>query len=198
MPNTFTKYILNTNDEIYNFLNDVNYGMSKPQFHHLSSIVAGLVNVSGDKTISKIAQTIADAKDRSCIYKFLSKSKWDEQLIDRNRLNYLNLRFVDLIKPKTTGFLIIDDTVNIKESAKKIQGLAYNYSHSEGKSVWSHCVVTSNFVAGSLSIPLQYQPYYSNDNCLELNKPFKSKIEIAKDFIENFKKPSNCEKIYYS
>ena len=75
----------------------------------------------------------------SCIYKFLSKSKWDEQLIDRNRLNYLNLCFVDLIKPN-----------------------------------------------------------YNNDNCLELNKPFKSKIEIAKDFIENFKKPSNCEKIYYS
>ena len=35
MPNTFTKYILNTNDEIHNFLNDVNDGMSKPQFHQL-------------------------------------------------------------------------------------------------------------------------------------------------------------------
>ncbi len=80
--------------------------MPKPQFHHLSNIIAGLVNVSDDITISKIAQTIADAKDKSCIYKFLSRSKWEEKLIDRNRLSYLNLRFTDLIKPNTTGFLI--------------------------------------------------------------------------------------------
>ncbi len=161
-----------------------------------SSIIAVLVNVSGDKTISRIAQTIADAKDKSCIYKFLSRAKWDEKLIDRNRLNYLILRFASLIKPNTTGFLIIDDTVNIKESTKKIQGLSYNYSHSESKSVWSHCVVTSNFVAGNLSMPLQYQPYFNEENCLKFNKPFKSKVDIAKNFIENFKAPRNCKKIY--
>ncbi len=43
---------------------------------------------------------------------------------------------------------------------------------------------------------MQYQPYYSNENCLKLDKPFKSKVDIAKDFIENFKAPRNCKNIY--
>ncbi|SHJ73182.1 hypothetical protein SAMN02745912_00886 [Paramaledivibacter caminithermalis DSM 15212] len=82
--------ILNTNTELYNYLNDVNYGMSKPQFNHLSSIVNGLINIKGNKTISTIAQGILTAKDRSSIYKFLSSSKWDDSLLNTNRINYIN------------------------------------------------------------------------------------------------------------
>lgn len=38
MPNTFTINILNKNNGSYYFLNDVNYGIPKPQFHHYSKI----------------------------------------------------------------------------------------------------------------------------------------------------------------
>src|SRR3712207_8154099 len=92
----------------------------------------------------KISKTILNAKNNSSIYRFLSHSKWDDRLIDRNRINYLNLHFDKLIKPQSVGFLAIDDTINPKIQAKKIQGLNYNFSHVAGKSIWSHCVVTSN------------------------------------------------------
>ena len=100
------------------------------------------------------------------------------------------------IYPKSVGFLIIDDTVNSKESAKKIQGPSYNYSHTEGKNILSHYVVTLNFVVNDKSIPLQYKPYYKKEFCEDLKKNFKSKVDIAKDFITSFKTPSKCEKIY--
>lgn len=196
MPNVLTKYILNDNDELYNFLNDVNYGMSKPQFHHLYTIANGLINVHGTKTLSKIAESIISAKDSSCIYKFLSRSKWDDKLLNQNRINLLNFFLKYNIKPKSVGFIALDDTVNSKESAKKIQGLSYNYSHSDGKNIWSHCVVTSNFIVNNKSIPMQYQPYYRKEVCKDLNMKFKSKIDIAEEFINSFKTPSNCEKIY--
>ncbi len=80
--------ILNLNTELYNYLEDVNYGMTKPQFNHLSSIV------------------------------------------------------------------------------------------------------------NDLSIPLQFQPYYSKDICNNLNKSFKSKVGITKDFINDFNIPDNCNSIY--
>lgn len=193
MPST---NIVSINDELYNYLNDVNYGMSKPQFNHLTSIANGLINLRGTKTLSEIAKSVLSSKDKSCIYRFLSHSKWDDSLLNNNRISYLNFFLEHNIKPKSVGFLIIGDTANFKESAKKIQGLFYNYSHTEGKNIWSHCVVTSNFVVNYKSIPLQYKPYYKKEFCKDLKKNFKSKIDIAKDFITSFKTPSNCERIY--
>ncbi|WP_294184466.1 IS701 family transposase [uncultured Clostridium sp.] len=192
MPNN----IVSINNELYNYLNDVNYGMSKPQFNHLTTIVNGLINLPGTKTLSEIAENVYSAKDKSCICKFLSSSRWDDNLLNRNRINYLNFFLENNIAPESVGFLVIDDTVNSKESAKRMQGLSYNYSHTESKNVWSHCVVTSNFVTADKSIPLEYQPYYKEEFCNRVKKDFKSKVDIAKDFIISFKSPSNCKKVY--
>ena len=188
--------ILSINEEIFNYLNDVNYGMTKSQFQHLTNITNGLINLSGTKSLLKISENVVTAKSSSSIYRFLSHSKWDDRLIDRNRINYLNLHFDKLIKPQSVGFLAIDDTINPKIQAKKIQGLNYNFSHVAGKNIWSHCVVTSNFVANNISIPLNYKYYLDKDNCEKHNKTFKGKSDIAIDFIESFNKPSNCDKIY--
>lgn len=83
----------------------------------------------------------------------------DDSLINRNQINYLKLQFSKLIKPKSLGFLVIDYTVNPKVQIKKMQGLSYNHSHTEGKNHWSHYIVTSNFVVWEISIPLNYKPY---------------------------------------
>lgn len=77
----------------------------------------------------------------------------------------MNLHFNNLIPPQSAGFFVIDDTVNPKVQAKKIQGLGYNYSHKEHKNLWSHCVVTSNLVIGNMSIPLNYKPYLNEEIC---------------------------------
>ncbi|MCY6356207.1 IS701 family transposase [Clostridium sp. ZS2-4] len=196
MPNKTTNHIVSIESEIYNYLNDVNYGMNKPQFHHLTTIVNGLINLSGTKSLLKISEHILTAKSSSSIYRFLSRSKWDDSLIDRNRINYLKLHLERLIKPKSVGFLVIDDTVNPKVQAKKMQGLSYNHSHTEGKNLWSHCVVTSNLLIGDISIPLNYKTYLNEENCTKYNKIFKGKTDIATEFITSFEKPSNCDKIY--
>ena len=72
----------------------------------------------------------------------------------------------------------------------------FQNSHTEGKSVLSHCVVTSNFAVGDISIPIDFKPYYKDDYCKTFKKKFESKLDIAKDFIHDFQKPSNCDKTY--
>lgn len=188
--------ILSINKELCNYFSDINYGMSKSQFHNLTTIANGLINLSGSKSLLKISKAVLTAKNSSSIYRFLSHSKWDDSLIDKNRISYLNLHFDKIIKPKSVGFLAIDDTVNPKIQAKKMQGLSYNFSHVSSKSLWSHCVVTSNFVTDNISIPLNYKPYLSKENCVKHQKTFKGKSDIAIDFIQSFNKPSNCDKIY--
>ncbi|EPY2285909.1 hypothetical protein ACXAT6_003162, partial [Clostridium sporogenes] len=61
MPST---NIVSINNELYNYLNDVNYGMSKPQFNHLTSIANGLINLRGTKTLSEIAKSVLSSKDK--------------------------------------------------------------------------------------------------------------------------------------
>lgn len=61
MPTT----IVNYNEEIINFLEDVNYGMSKPQFNHLATIIEGIINIGDKVSISKIAENIVKAKDKA-------------------------------------------------------------------------------------------------------------------------------------
>ncbi|MGF7058441.1 hypothetical protein [Brassicibacter mesophilus] len=65
--------------------------MSKPQLNHLSNLVCGLVAVRGNKSISSVSNAILTAKDSSSIYRFLSASKWDDKLLNRNRIGHLNL-----------------------------------------------------------------------------------------------------------
>lgn len=61
MPTTIIDY----SKEIINFLDNVNYGMSKPQFNHLATIIEGGINIEGKVSISKIAENIVKAKDKS-------------------------------------------------------------------------------------------------------------------------------------
>lgn len=77
-----------------------------------------------------------------------------------------------------------------------MEGLDFHYSHAKGKTCWSHCVVTSNFVSGPYSVPLHFKPYYREDKCKELGYEFKSKVEIAKDFVKTFNPPTNLKQLY--
>src|SRR3712207_9496552 len=93
--------ILSINKELCNYFSDINYGMSKSQFHNLTTIANGLINLSGSKSLLKISKAVLTAKNSSSIYRFLSHSKWDDSLIDKNRISYLNLHFDKIITPKS-------------------------------------------------------------------------------------------------
>ncbi len=42
MPYTTNNSVI-PNQEIYNYIEDVNYGMSKPQINHLKNLIHGLI-----------------------------------------------------------------------------------------------------------------------------------------------------------
>lgn len=171
--------------------------MNKPQFNHIATIIEGIINIGDKASISKIAENIVKAKDKSCISRFLSNSPWDDGLLNSNRLAYIKELLNNELCSDDIGFLVIDDTVNRKDTrAKSMEALDFHYSHSLGKPCWSHCLITSHFVGGAYSVPLQFKPYYRDTKCDELGIPFQSKTDIAKEFIQNFSKPSKLKKIY--
>jgi hypothetical protein len=49
-----TTNILKPNQEIYNYIEDVNYGMTKAQLNHLSNLMYGLIVVDSNKSITSL------------------------------------------------------------------------------------------------------------------------------------------------
>lgn len=187
---------LTINKDLYDYLNEINYGLSKNQMNNLYSLVEGIITVKGNKSIRRVSNEVITARESSSLYRYLKNSKWTDEVINHNRLSYLNMFFENNIKSEEVAFLIIDDTVNPKKKARCMEGLSYNHSHTEGKSIKSHCIVSSQFVSGSVSIPLDNKIYLSKENCVKHNRDFSAKPDIAGSFIENFSKPSNCKEIY--
>jgi hypothetical protein len=73
------------------------------------------------------------------------------------------------------------------KSTKKIEGLDYHHSHSDGKTVWSHCVVTSHYKISDYSLPQNFKLYlrkqfFGN----KAKKYFKNKQELAMQLIDEF------------
>jgi SRSO17 transposase len=184
------------NNALYEFLSEVDYGVSKNQFNNLYSLTEGLISVQGTKSIRRVSKEILSARGSSAIYRYLKSARWSEDLINRNRITYLQNHMDNNIASNSTGFLIIDDTVNPKKKAKSMEGLCFNHSHVEGKNVWSHCVVTSQFVCNDINLPLDFKLYMNEPTCKKYKRGFLSKPDIAKDFVESFNKPLNCSNVY--
>lgn len=73
------------------------------------------------------------------------------------------------------------------KSTKKIEGLDYHHSHSDGKTMWSHCVVTSHYKISDYSLPQNYKLYLrKNFFSNKAKKYFKNKQELAMQLIDEF------------
>jgi hypothetical protein len=184
------------NNDLYEFLNEINYGLTAKQMNNIYSLVEGIICLKGTKSILRISKEVIAARECCSLYRYLKNSEWLDELIDRNRLVHLDLFSENNIQSKRPGFFIIDDTVNPKKKAQCMEGLSFNHSHTEGKRIKSHCIVSSQFVCGSVSNSLNYKFYLSEDNCIKHDRVFKGKSDIACDFVKNLNKPSHCSNVY--
>lgn len=181
---------IDNNQGVLNFIDNLNLKLSKPQLSHLLNLMTGIVNIDGKRNISNISNKILQAKKRSCITKFLNNSPWDEDLLNNARIKYALQR----ISPKEEEpiFVAIDDTVIPKsKDTKHIEGLGYHFSHSEGKVLWSHYIVSSQVITEEHSFPLGFEQYLNKKYCTENQLEFNSKIDIACNLLELFHQFNN-------
>ncbi|NLW32611.1 MAG: IS701 family transposase [Fibrobacter sp.] len=155
-------------------------------------MVSGIIEYDGSHTISKLNALQIDSKDISNDIKFLRDTDWSCEDVQSFYREYLK-NFSGISE---TGFLIIDDTVVEKQGKpKKIEGLGWHYSHTKGRAVYGHSIVTSHYRIGKISFPYDFRFYLNEDVALKCNREFKTKPEIACDMINGFKQ-LRSEKIY--
>lgn len=185
---------------IVKFLFALQLQLSAPQFNHLLHFVHGIILCEGRKNISQIRGATDDYRDLSCMTKFLKNSPWNANRMQRRHMQFL----MDQIRRKRAKrgdtrpitFIIIDDTSCKKDKSTRVmEELDFHYSHNDGKSVWSHCVVTAHIVSAGYSFALDFRPYFREETCSAHKRTFKSKNDLAVELIEAYE-PSENELVY--
>jgi hypothetical protein len=173
------------NTVILSYINSLKLDFSKPQINHLKNLLTGIISIDSKRKVSNLSSKVLGSKDRSCVTKFLNNSPWNGKCLNFSRVNNL----LSLVKPKANDpiFIAIEDTVITKsKDTKHIEALGYHFSHTEGKSVWGHCIVSSQIITKTHSLPLRFKQYHNESYCSTNNWNFKTKIEIANDLMDIF------------
>jgi len=155
-------------------------------------MMESLIELDGRRTISRINENIIDRRNVSCDIKFIRNTSWTKEELFKAQRTY----FKSIAQKEEVSFYIIDDTVLEKSGRPKhIEGLGWHYSHSKGRVIYGHSMVSSQYRIGSASFPYDFR-FYRNEKDASKNKvEFKSKQDIAKDLIGEFE-PFFNEKIY--
>ena len=151
-----------------------------PAFEHFKRYVLGLI-VSENLTVEGINRIFVQAGHPSSLNRFLTAGIWKQHEVNDARIDVLKSQGALAGK----GWLAIDDTLTHK-SGKKIEGVGIYWDHSEKRYVLAHNIVTAEFVNGNgESHPLDFRLYLKKDLCREKGIPFKTKIELAQELVED-------------
>ncbi len=168
--------------------------------NHLLTFIHGIILTDGRINISQIHRSTNENRDLSCMTRFLNESPWCPNRVTRRRLQFI----INQIKKSRSKakdnrpivFFIIDDTQCKKDrTTKHMEGPDNHFSHSDGKTMWSHCVVTAHVVSEKNSYAWDYRSYFREPYCQEKGISFKSKNDLAIELIDTYQS-SDDEQVY--
>ncbi len=162
---------------VLDLLPQYKYFFSKPQFMHFFAFITGLIVAEkGRKNVKTISQ-IAEIKNQSSLNRYLTVSKW-------NPVKILCEFIMSVIPKRHGGILILDDT-KVEKSAEHTEGVSNLKDYVEGKFGFYHVMVSTLYVGFGRIIPMFLDIYMREEVALKMNHPFKSKIEIGIDLLQN-------------
>ena len=127
------------------------------QKKHFCEYITGLI--AGDKaTVTAINALFFNKNDQSALNKFITRAEWDEDELNRRRVQLELRRLQRRPISETAGRLILDDTM-AHHTHCSMDALAYLRDHSVGHNVWAHNVVTSYYVNRSDQFPVNFRLY---------------------------------------
>ena len=158
------------------FLPRLNGVFTKPQLKHFARYLTGLI-VCENKTVTGINSSFMGRNDQSALNNWLTDSGWSEEKLDKARkeviLEDLQARGI------TSGVLVVDDTLNHK-TGKHMEGVNIHYDHAENRYALGHQIVTSDLVAGELSLPIDFELYRRDEG----QAGFKTKQELFRILVK--------------
>lgn len=138
---------------------------TEEQKKHFCEYVTGLI--AGDKaTVTAINALFLNRNDQSSLNKFVTQANWDQDELNRKRVQLELERLQRRPISEQAGRLILDDTM-AHHTHCSMDALAYLRDHSVGHNVWAHNVVTSYYVNRSDQFPVDLRLYLQYNQTYE-------------------------------
>ena len=178
---------------------------SQRQWKYFVIVLLGLIECDGRRTLRGLLTGVGEKVSLCGLSRFFSRWRWSAEVVAQTWLG----RFREQMKPQVqaehqrqrierdqrrgrpkatvvTGYLIVDDSINLKVKGRKMKGLGRHYSTSEERVVTGHCLLSGLYVLLGRRCPLQPHLYRQKAVCEQEGLPFLSKIDLAVQEIEQF------------
>jgi len=173
------------------------------------TVLLGLVECEGRSTLTGFLRCVGEEISLSGLSRFLSRWSWSTEEVVAAWWSRFREQMAPLVKaeharqraerpkrrgrPKATvvtGYLIFDDSVHSKPKGRKMGGLGRHYSGTEKRVVQGHCLFSGLYLLLGRRCPLQPRLYRQKAVCEREGVPFRSKVDMAVEEIEQFEPPS--------
>lgn len=152
-----------------------------PQREHFAKYLTGLM-VADRKTVNSISNEFVDAKDQSCLNRFMTEAKWDEKKLNELRLEWLQ---EDESTRYTKSGVIAVDNVLIDHTGKTIEDVGYFWDHADKRNVIAHDYLIANYVCKSRKhYPLEFRRFKKKIQCEEEDVEFKNHTTLFCELVD--------------
>jgi hypothetical protein len=154
---------------------------NQPERRHLGEYLTGLL-VADKKNVSAINREFAITSDQSCLNRFLTAVDWDEQDLNRDRLQWLqqdpSLQYSD------QGVIPLDNVL-VDHSGKLIEDVGYFWDHAEARHKIAHDYLIVNYVCPSgKHYPLEFRRFVKKAACQERGSEFHDHNQLFRELID--------------
>ena len=179
--------------------------LSKPQFKYFVIVLLGFIQCQQSRTLSGLRRCVVEAGSLSGLSRFFAQAPWEPEALakrwqDRFRCQVTPVVQAELTRqqeqrpkrrgrpkqPVVRGYLIGDDSTIQKRKGRRMEGLGKHHSTTEEQRVRGHSLVQGLYVLEGRQCPLAPRLYRQEQVCQREQVPFKSKITLMIEAIQNF------------
>lgn len=183
---------------------------SKRQWKYFVIVLLGLLHCDAAHTLSGILRQVALRATVSGLSRFLKRAPWSVAALTAAREVRFKAQVAAEIaqahaeqraqRPRrpgrpcetvVTGFLILDDSTQVKRYAAAMEGQGWHYATTEQCRMPGHSLFQSVYCLLGRVLPLTPQLYRQQTVCEQAGVPFQSKVAMAVQTIQTFEPPAD-------
>jgi len=197
--------ILCLDEEVYHFAKRFDALFSRPQYQYLVTVLLGLMECDGKRTLSGLLHEVGQALSLSGLSRFFSQAPWEPGAVVACWLRHFRAEMQPQVEakreqerkaqpkrrgrrkePLVTGYLIGDDSTMSKPKGRKMQGLGKHHSTTHDQRIIGHSLVQGLYLLLDRRCPLAPHLYRQGKVCQAEDVAFSSKIELMETLIREF------------
>ena len=154
---------------------------NEPERRHFAEYLTGLI-IARRKNVSAINREFASTTDQSCLNRWLTEVSWDPEILNRQRIDWLQERADTRFSAQ--GVIPLDNVL-VDHTGKLIEDVGYFWDHAEQRNKIAHDYLIVNYVCTSgKHYPLEFYRFVKRQSCEEQEIEFRDHNVLFRQLID--------------